>query len=96
MRLLIVYSFALVAIDICKVSAKPSAATLGCLQKLATGRKDLPPVHVCGCVGLSMAIKCVTAHCITAWTLSEAYIMLQIGTRVRRGFANTVTHRENS
>ncbi len=53
MRLLVVYSFALVAIHICKVNANPSAATLGCLQKLATGRKDLPPVHVCGCVGLS-------------------------------------------
>ncbi len=53
MRLLVVYMFTLVAINICKVSAKPSAATLGCLQKLATGRKDLPPVHVCGCVGLS-------------------------------------------
>ncbi len=52
MRLLVLYSFALVAINICKVDAKPSA-TLGCLQKLATGRKDLPPVHICGCVGLS-------------------------------------------
>ena len=53
MRLLVVSSFALIAIDICKVNAKPSAATLGCLQKLATGGKDLPPVHVCGCVALS-------------------------------------------
>ncbi len=53
MRLLVMYSFAVVAIDICKVDAKPSAATMGCLQKLATGRKDLPPVHICGCVGLS-------------------------------------------
>ena len=52
MRLRVVYILALVAIDICKVNAKPFAATPGCLQKLATGRKDLPPVHVCGCVGL--------------------------------------------
>lgn len=50
-RLLVLYSFALVVIY--KVDAKPYAATMGCLQKLATGRKDLPPVHICGCVGLS-------------------------------------------
>ena len=58
--------------------------------------------HLCTSVGAlhsprcEMAIKCVTAYCMTARTVPEACIMLQIDPRVRRGFASTVTHREDS
>lgn len=30
-----------------KQSQKASVAEAGCLQRLATGQKDLPPVHIC-------------------------------------------------
>ena len=47
-RVLAILTFAAIAVSSSQVSAKASPAELGCLQRLPTGRKDLPPVHVCG------------------------------------------------